>query len=130
MDEEADVGLGTTTVSVNDPPVAHLQANPTSGPMPLSVDFDAGTSTDADGNIVLYEFDWHGDGTYDLSGTSTIAQHTYAAAGNYNATLRMTDDKGAQDTDSVSITVTGAGVWHVVTVTSDGNVGMYPAWRW
>jgi PKD repeat protein len=93
----------------NQPPVADLQATPTSGDAPLYVDFDASASDDPDGTIVLFEWDFDGDGSYDSSGTTPFANHTYTAANEYNATLRVTDDEGATDTDSVLITVTEPG---------------------
>ncbi|HEY1118851.1 MAG TPA: PKD domain-containing protein, partial [Acidimicrobiales bacterium] len=66
----------------------------------LSAQF-ASTSTDADGAVVAQEWSF-GDG-----GTSTEVgpSHTYAAAGTYDVTLTVTDDKGATGTITQQVTV-------------------------
>ena len=86
-------------------PVAVASAAPTSGNAPLSVAFDAAGSSDADGTIVSYAWDF-GNST---SGTGVTATGNYPAGGVYTATLTVTDDGGATGTSSVTITVTGDG---------------------
>jgi PKD repeat protein len=86
----------------NDPPTAVISANPTSGSEPLNVLFDGGSSSDTDGSIVSYAWNF-GDGG---SGSGMTASHTYVNAGSYIAVLTVTDDDGAIDTDSVQINVT------------------------
>ncbi len=55
----------------------------------------AGSGTDADGVVVLYEWDFDGDGTYDWeSGSSAEVSHTFTTEGTYAAALRVTDDCG------------------------------------
>ena len=66
-----------------------------------------GTGSDPDGTIILFEWDFDGDGTYDWSSpTSGHATHTYNIAGAYVAMLRVTDNDGATDKDIAIITVT------------------------
>ncbi len=61
---------------------------------------------DPDGIIVLYEWDYDGDGTFDEeSPTSLTTYHIYIDPGTYTATLRVTDDDDAWSTDSRTITV-------------------------
>jgi PKD repeat protein len=108
-----DVGglTDTTTVPVtvgaaNQPPVADASATtPQSGAAPLAVSFDSAGSSDADGGIVSYAWDF-GDPT---SGTNTAsgatAAHTYATPGTYTATLTVTDGGGATDSATVQIVV-------------------------
>ena len=113
--EDADGDCSTDTVEItvsvvgNDDPVADLTSNVTSGDAPLDVHFDATGSTDSDGTIVQYEWDFERDGIYDGYGTVPTADHTYTAAGVYNCRVRVTDDAGAQGTDSVEITVSVPG---------------------
>ncbi len=58
--------------------------------------------------IVLYEWDFDGDGVYDTSSTSSgDAVHIYESAGTYYAKLRVTDDGGGRGFDSVRIVVGG-----------------------
>ena len=86
-----------------------------------------GTGTDAGGSIVKYEWDFDGDGIYDWSsGTTGSATHVYSAAGTYTAVLRVTDNKGATDTDTITITVSLetvdiSGTWSGNWSTSDGG---------
>jgi PKD repeat protein len=107
FDSEGDRGPESNTTAIPQPPVAAFTAIPASGNAPITVDFDATTSTDPDGTIVLYEWDWDSDGTYDVSGTSTTVQHTYDVTGSYNAALRVTDDDGFMDTEVVTVTAIG-----------------------
>ena len=74
-----------------------------------TVTLDGSGSYDIDGSIVLYEWDFDGDGTYDWIGDSTtlgITNHTYTTPGTYNAKLRVADDDTAIDTDTATVTVT------------------------
>ncbi|MFD1323396.1 PQQ-dependent sugar dehydrogenase [Micromonospora sonneratiae] len=91
-------------------PVAAARATPMSGNAPLVVSFDASESTDPDaGDILTYQWDFTGDGTYDATGVTT--SHTYDAVGTYNARLRVSDIGGRTDTMTVQIMVgTGAPV--------------------
>jgi PKD repeat protein len=91
----ADGGSG------NQAPSASISANPTGGEAPLLVSFDGSASSDPDGTIVSYAWDF-GDGS---TGTGATASHTYAAAGTFSATLTVTDDDGATGAASVSIAV-------------------------
>ncbi len=90
------------TVTENAAPVAIAAATPTSGTAPLLVELDARGATDADGWIVSTEWD-PGDGSGLLFGE--VVEHTYTVAGTYTATLTVTDDLGASDSASVTITV-------------------------
>lgn len=69
-----------------------------------------GKGTDEDGEIVKYEWDFDGDGTYDwTSTTSGNASYMYNGVGFYYAKLRVTDNDDATDTDVARITVTYVG---------------------
>jgi PKD repeat protein len=87
-------------------PTATGSANPTGGNAPLTVNF-TGTATDPNGNaIVLYEWDFDGDGTYDWSSTTTgNTSHTYNKAGTHLVRFRVTDSTGLTGIDQILITV-------------------------
>jgi PKD repeat protein len=67
----------------------------------LTVSVDGGDSSDADGAVAAYAWEF-GDGT---SGSGATASHTYVAAGTYPVTLRVTDDEGATGTVTHDVTV-------------------------
>ncbi|MCW2811144.1 MAG: hypothetical protein JWP61_1602 [Friedmanniella sp.] len=79
-----------STTPVNEPPVAAFVPTCTD----LSCAFDASTSTDPEGPVAGYAWDF-GDGT---SGTGVKPTHAYAAAGSYPVTLTVTDGGGATAT--------------------------------
>ena len=67
----------------------------------------SGTAEDIDGEIVLYEWDFDGDGTYDWSSAdSGEASHYYNDTGKFTATLRVTDNQGSTSYDTVTVEVT------------------------
>jgi PKD repeat protein len=57
----------------------------------LTCSFDGSGSTDSDGTVASYAWDF-GDGT---TGTGETPTHLYAAAGNHTYSLTVTDDQGA-----------------------------------
>lgn len=58
----------------------------------LTATFDGTGSTDPDGTIAGYTWDF-GDGT---TGTGPVIDHPYAAPGQYTVTLTVTDDGGSR----------------------------------
>lgn len=86
------------------PPTAVLGSDVISGLAPLTVNFDASGSSDANSVITNYRFDF-GDSTPAQSGVVASAQHVYAVAGVYTCTLTVTDANGAVGTDIQVITV-------------------------
>ena len=98
-------GVDVATVPIhvgleNVAPVAVGSVTPTTGKIPLPVAFSSAGSTDSDGTIVGYDWNF-GDGT--AHDTSASPSHTYALPGTYTATLTVTDDDGA--TNQVPVTV-------------------------
>jgi PKD repeat protein len=63
--------------------------------------FDGSTSYDPDGSIVSYLWDF-GDGT---TATGAVVQHTYAIADTYYVSLTVQDDKGGQDGQGWTVTL-------------------------
>jgi PKD repeat protein len=79
----------------NLPPLADANG-PYTGVVGGDVPFDSTGSSDLDGTIATYDWDF-GDGTPIVSGET--ASHTYMEAGAYFVTLTVTDDFGAPDSD-------------------------------
>jgi PKD repeat protein len=92
---------GSVPSAASQPPLVGLTAAPTSGTVPLTVAFGSAGSSDPDGSIVAYEWNF-GDGSAPASGAS--ASHVYGTAGSYTARLKLTDDSGLTATRSVVIT--------------------------
>lgn len=85
----------------NQPPVAVVSANPTSGPAPRQVVFNGSASSDPEFTPLTYQWSF-GDG-----GISSAANpvYSYASQGTYQAVLTVTDQRGGVDTESVTINV-------------------------
>ena len=83
------------------PPTSVALVSTTIGTAPLTVDFDASQSTDGDGTIVSYQWDF-GDMH---SNTDASTSHIYPKAGNFIAILTVTDNDGLVDTTSQRIEV-------------------------
>ena len=72
----------------------------------LDATFDASASSDPDGSITKFEWDFDGDGTFDEdTGTETTAGNFYNDPGSYPVTLRVTDNFGVQATTSATVSV-------------------------
>lgn len=81
------------------PPIAFFNAQPSQGYVPLTVDFDASGSTDSDGVIINYAWDF-GDGH---AGTGMETSHQYTSPAIYVVTLTVTDNDSLTNTYSATI---------------------------
>ena len=94
------------TTRANTPPIAEADG-PYSGYVGDPITLDGSGSTDPDGSIVLFEWDFESDGTYDWSSTTTgVTTHSYASINIYTATIRVTDDDATNNTDTAVVNVT------------------------
>jgi hypothetical protein len=74
-------------------PIVLADAYPKLEPVGYKIQFFDNGTLDPDGDdLVKYEWDWDGDGTYDEEGSDLY--HAYAAAGDYQVRLRVTDSDG------------------------------------
>lgn len=109
LGERQALGGVSLFVTSNSRPVATSVASPQSGTAPLLVDFDGTDSTDFDGTVTGGGWDFDGDGIYDAydeaSTDQLTAQFLYETPGFYNARLKVLDDQGAWDVDTVGIFV-------------------------
>lgn len=100
------LGAVSLIVSGNARPVASGFADPSYGLAPLTVSF-TGTGEDMDGEIVLYSWDFNGDGIYDWSDPASASppDEVFSAPYLHNAKFRVDDDLGAYDVDTVPVQV-------------------------
>jgi len=89
------------TVSTNYPPAARFSYTPTKVGLVEEVSFDASASSDPDGTISRFEWDF-GDGG---RGSGPNVKHSYRGLGVYEVTLTVTDNEGASNATSRILTV-------------------------
>ena len=105
-DEEGAFSTDYATARIgegNQPPQADA-GPPVVGTSGVAVAFDASGSSDPDGTIDTYAWDFGDNST----GTGATPSHTYAAAGDYTVIVTVTDDAGSQDSDTTAATIDSA----------------------
>jgi PKD repeat protein len=90
-----DPGTGGNALPAADP------NGPYTGTAGIALTFDGSGSSDSDGSIVSYDWDF-GDGA---TGTGVAPSHIYATGGTYTVSLTVTDDGGATGTDTTTATI-------------------------
>jgi len=98
--QTTDDSVNVTVDNVNDLPVASFSY--TCGG--LDCEFDATDSFDPDGTIASYAWDF-GDGN---AGSGVLVNHTYTTANTYTVILTVTDNDGADGTQSQDVSVSEA----------------------
>lgn len=98
----------------NDPPTAVIKCCC----VDLACSFDATGSSDPNGPIVAYAWDF-GDGT---TATGALVDHRFATPGLYTVTLTVTDDVGVSDQAIRAVDVRGSTRTHPIEVPADPHV--------
>ena len=102
---QTDTATNSVAVAATDqPPTASFTWGALDTSNPAKMSFDASASSDVDGQIVSYAWDF-GDGT---SGTGVLPSHTYVAAGTYPVTLSVIDNGSLKGSLCQGVT-TGSG---------------------
>lgn len=101
-DDDGATASTTRQVTANNSPTAAFNETIDD----LTVSFDGSGSSDPEGAIASYAWNF-GDGT---TGTGATPSHTYAAGGDYDVTLTVTDQLGATDTVTRQVSVTSTDV--------------------
>ncbi|MBN2362434.1 MAG: PKD domain-containing protein [Deltaproteobacteria bacterium] len=99
--DTASASIQVTTPG-NQAPTAQISASPLSGQAPLTVSFDGSASSDPDGSIAAWDWNF-ADGS--SHGTSAALEHVFAADGSYNVVLTVTDDGSAPLTGTAVVTI-------------------------
>jgi PKD repeat protein len=99
----------TTTQSLsvqNRAPTASFTATPATALTGAAIAFNAAGSSDPDGTIAKYEWDFDGNGAYETdAGTTASTSHAFAAAGTITVGLRVTDNSGDVATTTRTVTI-------------------------
>jgi MYXO-CTERM domain-containing protein len=110
-DDAGDTSSDSTSAEiaalvVNTPPRADANG-PYTGYVGESIVFDGNASSDADGTVVRYDWDF-GDGATAADGGPTPT-HAYSMAGEYTVTLTVFDDAGESGSASTTATIAERG---------------------
>jgi len=109
---------GTLGGGANVDPVAVVQLSKTQADVDELITFDASQSSDTDGQITAYLWDF-GDGS---TSEQSVINHSYSQANTYNYTLTVTDDKSATNQTAGQVTISETSVQHVTADPSSGTI--------
>ena len=85
------------TASANQLPSADFSYSPSEPQPDEEIKFDATLSSDPDGSIATYKWDWENDGSFDAVTSSATGTHSYPEEGIYTVKLKVIDDEGGTD---------------------------------
>ena len=112
IETDSETSCNTTStrslIIINDTPVAEAGPDQLVGVIQIVI-FDGSGSSDSDGSIASYQWDF-GDGS---TGKGVQTRHNYNEPGEYDVTLRVTDDTNLENnwaTDKLTVTVNAAPV--------------------
>ena len=91
-------------VGLNSPPTASLSADPTNAGVNVPVRFDGHNSTDVDGRVVLYNYNY-GDGNSSGWVPKNNLTYAYTEEGIYFASLTVQDNGGAKSTNNPQVMI-------------------------
>ena len=130
ISEERSISIQLTiTVTDDGENAARLKVDKATGPAPLTVTFDAGSSTVAAGyHITGYAWDFDGDGGTDFQSSTAVVQHVYTSAGEFtpSVTVSYSNDDGSDTPTSVakaSVAATSPGSTPVQQSAGGGSLG-------
>ncbi|HEU4943669.1 MAG TPA: N,N-dimethylformamidase beta subunit family domain-containing protein, partial [Solirubrobacterales bacterium] len=124
-----DLAVQTITIIDNQPPTASFTATPNVSVIGEPVELDGSGSSDPDGTIAKYEWDFDGNGTYETNaGSNPKISHTFEVKGTYEISLKVTDSGGKTATTSQPVTVNKGGV-SLYSATQLATPGLVHYWR-
>lgn len=127
----SDAGATTTdswSVAINEPPVACFVSDVNAREVSEAFALDASCSSDPEGALLLAEWDFDGDGSFDAAPDPTLlTTHAFASEGVYPITLRVTDPVGFTSYASHTVVVAATGRLHLVTSMSPTGPGSFTA---
>jgi cyclophilin family peptidyl-prolyl cis-trans isomerase/chitodextrinase len=119
VDDRGGSAGTTRTILANTRPTASFTFTQDAGDA-MTYTFDASASTDPEGAIVSYRWDF---GDLSAQTTGVVVTHTYAVPDNYTVTLTVADEVGAVATASKVLDVTGTEPFVRSITPNQGQVG-------
>ncbi len=119
------VTVRVSSVPTNRAPTAVLSANPTTADTGQDIAFNGGSSSDPDGSVADYWFDF-GDGTNTGWLATASVTHPFTSEGTYTATLKVRDDEGLQSENTGSAVISVVHTNEAPTATI-GDISPNPA---
>ncbi|WP_062617492.1 PKD domain-containing protein [Flammeovirga sp. SJP92] len=113
---------GIEPVNVNQPPKVIVTTSAIEGKSPLIVDFDASASTDPEGTVLTYLWEFGGGST----SVESLATHTFTAVGQHSVTLKVTDADGMSSKKVIDINVLPDQVPPMAKIIVDESSGEAP----
>ena len=128
------IDIGATEFFVSQP-VAIILATPNPAGVGEFVNFDASNSTHTlepgTGRIVTYEWDFDYDGiTFNVEQTGITTTHAYPTLGSRTVGLRVTDNTGATDIQTIVISVNVPSPPTIIAPFSGGTSDLTPTIKW
>ncbi|MCA9050302.1 MAG: hypothetical protein KDA89_16315, partial [Planctomycetaceae bacterium] len=128
------IDIGATEFFVSQP-VAIINATPNPAGVNETVSLNAGNSTHTlvpgTSRIVSYEWDFSYDGTtFNVDATGITTTTSYATLGNVTIALRVTDDTGAVDIETLVLSVNAPTAPVVTAPFAAGTSDLTPTIRW
>lgn len=119
-DNGGAMGMASQAITIvdpisNNPPEASFTSSCTG----LSCSFDAGGSSDPDGDALSYSWDFGDQAT----ATGETANHSYSGSGSYTVTLLATDSNGAEASATRVVDVSSASSGITLSVTGTKSRG-------
>jgi hypothetical protein len=102
---ETTADCGEVTVTENRPPTANFTVDAQPATVDRSVTFDASESSDPDGRIVAYRWDFDADGVVDETTNDSTVTHDYSVASSQVPSLEVVDDDNATARTSLDLRV-------------------------
>ncbi|MBE3121415.1 MAG: PKD domain-containing protein [Thermoplasmata archaeon] len=106
IDDYGQSDSQTNSITINEKPIADFSYSPTAPSTANNIQF-TDTSTDTDGTVTSWSWDF-GDGTTGSIGENPT--HQYQKAGTYDVKLQVTDNNGATDLKTISVTIKEKGI--------------------
>lgn len=101
---ELSIPISVALVDGNAAPLASIVPDTSGGPVPQWINFDCSGSSDTDGSIAGYRFDFDGDGHFEIFG-SAVQKWFFAEPGSYEISVMAIDNQGSFGTASTTVVI-------------------------